>query len=193
MRIFAALPLPAPVSAAIRDSFAHARSLAPKIRWVGAEGMHVTLHFFGEIADSSVGEIKRLFDDPALQVPAIPARLGPLGRFPARGQPRVLWVGLDGAGEAMRDFYDVFTLKLSPLIRPGGPLQDWSPDERGFTPHVTVARSGSAPLSESWTQSTTIPPLEFLISECVLFQSLLGSGGARYVAQARIPFKEGRA
>ena len=117
-----------------------------------------------------------LFDDPELRRTAIAAQLGDVGFFPPSGNPRVLWVGLAKGVDEMTDFYRAFTAKLEALRRPGGPLAAWSPDRRGFAPHVTVARSGSVPLSPHWAEVVKVPAQEFLVRECVLFQSMLGSG-----------------
>ncbi|MGA2378396.1 MAG: RNA 2',3'-cyclic phosphodiesterase [Spirochaetia bacterium] len=191
MRVFAALPLPAAVAAGIGSAFSSARTLAPKARWVSPEGMHLTLHFFGEIPEEKISGFSPLFDDPELRTPAIRTRLGEPGFFPPSGRPRVLWIGLQEGAEEMRAFWKLFTEKLQPLRRSDGPLCEWSPDGRGFTPHVTVARSGSTPFSAHWAQAVKIPSGEFLITECVLFQSLLGAGGAQYLPLRTIPFERG--
>jgi 2'-5' RNA ligase len=193
MRVFAALPLPPLASAAIVDMFSAARTLAPRARWVNKEGMHLTLHFFGEIPDGDIPGFGALFDDPGLRMPAIVARLGPVGFFPSSDSPRVLWIGLDKGVEQMREFYNAFTVKLDRLRRPEGPLRGWQPDKRGFVPHVTVARSGSMPLSVHWAEVVKVPSEEFLVTECVLFQSVLGNGPARYVPLKTVSFREGAA
>jgi RNA 2',3'-cyclic 3'-phosphodiesterase len=193
MRLFAALPLPAETSAALLAAFSPARALAPKVRWVAAEGMHLTLHFFGEIAEEAVQGFSGLFDDPELRRSAIVTQLGPVGFFPSSGSPRVLWIGLQKGIEEMRDFYEAFTGKLDALRGSGGPLHEWSPDRRGFAPHVTIARAGSTPLSTHWADVVNVPSQEFLVTGCVLFQSILGTGGARYVPLKTIAFQRGDA
>ncbi len=193
MRVFAAFALPADVSAGIRGAFSHARTLASKVRWVPDEGMHVTLHFFGEVPEDRIPGFSAVFEDPELQRPVIRARLGAVGFFPPSGSPRVLWVGLqEGAGE-MNAFWKLFTEKLQQLRRADGPLGGWAPDGRGFFAHITVARSGSTPLDAQWARDVRVPPDEFMISGCVLFQSLLGSGGAKYVPLKTVHFTGGAA
>jgi len=193
VRVFAALPLPAPVSAGIGSAFSSARTLAPKVRWVPPEGMHLTLHFFGEIPEEKIPGFAPVFGDPELRRPAIRARLGQPDFFPPAGSPRVLWIGMQEGVEEMRAFWKLLTEKLEPLRQAGGPLVEWSPDGRGFTPHVTVARSGSTPLGTHLAQAAAVPSGEFLIAECVLFQSLLGAGGAHYIPLMKIPFERGTA
>jgi 2'-5' RNA ligase len=187
MRVFAALAVPPAVSAGIMSAFARPRSLAPKVKWVAADNMHLTLHFFGDIPDAEVDGFSPVFADPALRRAPIRARLGKAGFFPPSGTPKVLWVGLQHGVEEMRSFLAVLTERLQPL-RAGGPLRQWSPDARGFSPHITVARPGAAPLSPRWAEEAEVPAEEFLVSECILFQSLLGSAGARYVPLQKITF-----
>ena len=183
MRVFSALPLPPAAIAGIESSFSSLRQLYPRLRWVGAQGLHVTLHFFGELPDASVAAVRRVLEDPALQRLPIPARLGKVGQFPARGSPRVIWVGLEKGQEEMEAYWRLFEEKIAPL--------GFAPDERGFTPHVTIARAGSVALESGWGAGTVIPSEDFFVRECVLFQSVLGRGAAEYVPLKRIAFEKG--
>jgi 2'-5' RNA ligase len=89
-------------------------------------------------------------------------------------------VGIDRGEEEMRSYGKLFEEKIAPL--------GFLPDARGFTPHVTIARSGSVLLESGWGAGIAIPPVDFLLQECVLFQSVLGRGGAEYVPLQRIAF-----
>ncbi len=188
MRLFAALELPEAARAGIADAFSRLRTLAPRVKWVSPESMHLTLHFFGEVAEAEVGAFSPVFEDAGLRVPAIRFQLGPAGFFPPGGAPKVLWVGIARGVEEMRAFWDRFTEKLQALRSGNGPLRQWSPDSRGFSPHITVARAGTAPLSREWAAQVTVPAAEHRVERCVLFQSILGPGGARYVPLKAIPF-----
>ena len=183
MRVFSALPLPPAAIAGIESSFSSLRQLYPRLRWVGAQGLHVTLHFFGELPDASVEAVRHVLEDPALQRPPIPARLGKVGQFPAKGSPRVIWVGLEKGNEEMDAYWRLFEDKIAPL--------GFVPDERGFTPHVTIARAGSVVLESGWAAATVVPSDDFFVRECVLFQSILGRGEAEYVPLKRIVFEKG--
>jgi 2'-5' RNA ligase len=164
----------------LEEALAPARRVSPGLRWISAGGFHVTLHFFGEVQEPGVAALQRVFDDPDLRVPALSLRLGSMGQFPPRGSPRVLWVGFDQGVDVMRSYWDLFEKKVSPL--------GWAPDERGFSPHVTVARAGRAGGSGEEV-NVEPPPIDFLMEECVLFQSMLGRAGAQYLALKRIPLK----
>ena len=181
MRVFAALPLPQAATAALDAALAPVRQLHPRVRWVSAKGLHATLHFFGEVSDEQRARLQALFDGAGeLQRLRIRARLGALGQFPPRGNPRVLWAGIDRGAEEMTEYWNLFESKIAPL--------GWSPDPRGFTPHITVARAGSIPLESGWDAGVRLPALDFFVEECVLFQSILGRAGAEYVPLARIAF-----
>jgi 2'-5' RNA ligase len=181
VRVFAALPLPPAVIAGLESSFSPSRQLYPRLRWTGIQGLHVTLHFFGELPDASVDTVRRVMEDPSLRGQPGPARLGKVGQFPARGSPRVIWVGFEKGQEEMGAYGRLFEEKIAPL--------GFVPDERGFTPHVTIARAGSVSLENGWGAATVVPSDDFFVQECVLFQSILGRGGAEYVPLARIPFE----
>jgi RNA 2',3'-cyclic 3'-phosphodiesterase len=182
VRVFSALPLPRIAIAGIDSSFSAMRQLYPRLRWVGAQGFHFTLHFFGEITEDSVEALRRVLDDPALRRPPIPARLGPVGQFPPRGSPRVIWVGVEKGAQEMSSYWRLFEEKIAPLGFP--------PDARGFTPHVTVARAGGLTLDNGWGAGIEAPVVDFLLEECVLFQSVLGKGGAEYIPLKRISFEK---
>jgi len=193
VRLFAALELPAVVREGIAAAFSHTRTLAPGAKWVATAAMHLTLHFFGEVSEPSVPQLLPTFDNPSLQVPSIQAVLGKPGFFPGGGAPKVLWVGIAVGTEEMQRFWSRFTDALQGLRVDGGPLEGWSPDPRGFSPHITVARSGAVPLSRELADQVTVPPVEFQVEKCVLFQSILGPAGPKYIPLKIVQFAAGPA
>jgi 2'-5' RNA ligase len=181
VRVFAALPLPAGAAAELAAALEPLRRLYPRIRWVPAQGLHATLHFFGEVPEENAAALQRLLGESReLRRECIPARLGRLGQFPPRGSPRVMWAGIDSGAEQLKDYWSTFEETIAPL--------GWSPDPRGFTPHVTVARAGTVALQSGWEAGVQFSAIEFLVEECVLFQSILGRAGAEYVPLTRIAF-----
>ena len=173
------------MAAAAENALAPVRRLYPRLRWVPAGGLHVTLHFFGDVPDTEVAVLRRLFGEPGLCRPAIAARLGRLGQFPPRGKPRVLWAGLEKGGDEMKSYWDLLEKKLAPL--------GFTADARGFSPHITVARAGSTPVEGGWDAGVEMPAGDFFVAECVLFQSILGREGSEYVSLERITFERAKA
>ncbi len=191
MRLFAGLPLPSDIAEGLVHALASARQRAPRARWVPAENLHVTLRFFGDVDDAARAALEAVFDSGELRRPTISCRLGAAGQFPLRGAPRVLWVGLETGAAESHAFWESLRRLLAPLQEKGAPLETLPRDERDFAPHVTVARVGHAPIREDWAEGVAVPHADFQLSECVLFQSLLGREGARYVPQKRVQLVKG--
>ncbi len=183
MRVFAALPLPPAAVDSISAIVAPIKKRHPGLKWVAESAYHLTLHFFGEADDAALSSLGRVFEEPRLKRPVLDTRLGPLGQFPPRGTPRVLWISLADEEGRLRSYWELFESAVAPL--------GWEKDRRGFTPHVTLARTNGEHGASGWDAGVEIPETVFSISECVLFQSLLGRGGAQYVPLRRISFDGG--
>jgi len=106
----------------------------PGARWVEPEQVHLTIRFIGEVEEPVFEEIR----DGLGSVRAAPfeVALRGVGHFPPRGQPRVLWAGVEpSAGlKLLRQRID------SVLARVG-----LEPERRKFAPHVTLARLRGTP------------------------------------------------
>jgi 2'-5' RNA ligase len=153
--------------------------------------LHVTLRFFGDLDDAACAALSEVMNRSELRCPAISCTLGAGGQFPPRGNPKVLWVGLERGAAEVHALWEILSRLLAPLSETGGPLQGLSHEDRGFIPHVTVARAGNALIRPGWTEGVMIPSADFVIGECVLYQSLLGSEGARYFPMKRVAFVRG--
>ena len=100
------------------------------IKVVEKENLHFTVKFLGEIPDSVVDEVDKRIGALALQRMEVDVR--GLGAFPDVRRPRVVW-----AGVAPHD--------VAPVSKSGQQVIDalegvGKSDERGFSPHITVAR-----------------------------------------------------
>jgi 2'-5' RNA ligase len=185
VRVFAALPLPVPAVDEVGRLVAPLRKTHPGLRWVSPSAYHLTLHFFGEVEGEALTALRRVFADPRLKRSAITAKLGPLGQFPPGGNPRVVWIGLREDGGGLQEYWALFQSIIFPL--------GWEPERRGFTPHVTLARNSNARVSPGWESGSVLPENPFSINQCVLFQSILGRGGAEYVPLEKVTFDGGAA
>ena len=58
-------------------------------------------------------------------------------------------------------------------------------DPRGFSPHITLARNASTVMEREWGDGVPVPGMDFIFSEIVLYQSILGPAGAEYVPLRR--------
>ena len=195
-RVFLAVPLAEPVRAAVAGLIGE---LAPErwpLRWVAAEGAHLTLHFLGELPRERV-ELLRLGLPSVVAAQAeFDLRTGNLGVFPNIRQPRVLWLGLYGPTHRLETLHAALGARLRAL---GVPVE-----EERFHPHVTLGRlrdaaPGEVPLrhlSEAIRQRLADPATGVLagppaipvpVREVHLVRSHLGPGGARYETVGRFP------
>jgi 2'-5' RNA ligase len=101
------------------------------VRTVRPEQLHLTLRFLGDTDESKVGPLEELIGRAVEGVPPFRISFDGVGAFPNARNPRVVWIGLEGA---------------EPLVGIARRLEDgvvelgWNPEKRGFRPHATVAR-----------------------------------------------------
>jgi RNA 2',3'-cyclic 3'-phosphodiesterase len=191
MRLFVALDIEQEVRGQIRLFMEKIRGLAPDVRWVSAESLHVTLKFIGEQPDANVSKIEHAFR--AISVKPFHISFRGSGFFPAEKSARVFWIGIE-VEPALAELAAQVEQALVPL--------GIEAEKRAFSPHLTLARAGSgsgAPgrqrgdkanrrFSTLQAKLSTLPAPEFgtmNASEFFLYRSQLSSHGAQYTKIAR--------
>ncbi len=177
MRIFIALDIPGEIRARISEFMERARAHAPEAHWARPEGVHVTLKFVGEVSDAKVEEIKSAL--ATIQAEPFHVSFAGAGFFPTPRSPRVFWIGVEGGGAlaGLAAAIDSATHELG-IAR----------EDRAYSPHLTLARSGTGPGA-----AQLLRPLQHLLQaegalhfgtmtarEFFLYRSELQKGGARY-------------
>ncbi|BDG09263.1 RNA 2',3'-cyclic phosphodiesterase [Anaeromyxobacter paludicola] len=180
LRLFVALDLPAPVREDLRAFQAALRreagAQAADVRWVDPDSVHLTLQFLGAVPEERRGEVEAAVAAAAAQAAPATLRLAGAGAFPSPSRPRVLWAGVAGEVEPLRGLVAALGAGLAPLGYP--------PEERRFSPHLTLGRArdprgarGLAPLLSRAPPPSSAP---WRAEEVTLFRSHLSPGGARY-------------
>lgn len=181
MRLFLAAELPGSVRRCVGDLQTRLRDELKGWRWVRPEGIHLTLRFLGEVDDQLDERARGAWRDVARG--CAPFRLGVrgVGRFPDRGRPRVLWVGLEEIepGEGLARL-------VADLERNAREL-GWQPEKRPFRPHLTLARGLRGARPDEPPEGARVPAAEGWVRRLVLFRSRLDRSGARYTALASFP------
>jgi len=107
---------------------------------------------------------------------AFPLRAKALGCFPHPARPRVLWVGLDDPRQALENLNERLMAALTPL--------GFSPEDRPFHPHLTLARIQNVRRSSQLLSMLQMYQNrdfgEFLVTQMHLVQSQLQHGGSLY-------------
>jgi 2'-5' RNA ligase len=174
IRSFIAVDLSAPVRAALqrlRDQFAQLRC---EVRWVRVEGVHVTLKFLGWVEPARLERIRMTLAAAAAGQPALRVRARGLGAFPNLRRPRVLWVGLEGAGLS----------RLAACVEEAMSRLDFEPEKRGFTPHITLGRvngmRGWSNVEELFKAHLSDDFGECIVDAVTIYRSTLHPDGAVY-------------
>jgi 2'-5' RNA ligase len=174
VRCFVALDLPTPVcnhlikvSAPLRERY--------DVRWVPREQMQLTLLFGGDMEPQNVNALTDIVD--RLELPAISLSLTAFGAFPPRGLPHVVWAGLDGDVEVIRELQQTLTEQAEPL--------GVTPEKRAFTPHVTLGRVQGqfgllAMIDQMKELSEDLNPKPFAPTGLTLYRSTLTPKGPFY-------------
>ncbi|HJV36809.1 RNA 2',3'-cyclic phosphodiesterase [Geomonas sp.] len=175
IRLFVAIDLPDPVKAPLHGL---SREL-PHASWVKLEQLHLTLRFIGEVSKQTLSAIADALQ--RVRFARFPLTLCGVGHFPPRSHPRVLWVGMEGCGPLIALQQEV---ELA-LIDAGIP-----PEERPFSPHITLARlketAPSAVLQFEKSHAALSCPT-FEVGEFILYSSVLTRQGAIHTREAVYP------
>lgn len=178
MRLFVALDLPEN----IKDKLHSFEDKALKgARWTSAEQWHITLHFIGESDDVEIRDALATINAEAFVL-----KLSGVGTFPERGQPNVLWLGID-VPSALKTLHQV----LGEALKTTG----FVPEKRPYSPHLTLARfKETKPYSASMTaylqKYARFETDSFPIRAFSLYQSELLKSGAVYTLRESFPLIE---
>lgn len=171
LRLFTAVRVPRRQLERLHEAVAELGSLGGA-RWVPLENQHVTLNFLGWVAAGSLPEVVAAADSVAES--AAPARVSieGLGAFPDERRARVLWAGIvDPDGLLPR-----LARGLGEALRPLG----HEPEDRAYTPHLTLARLETPRPLPRPLPALPDPPGTFDVDRVTLFRSRLSTAGARY-------------
>ncbi len=150
-----------------------------KIKWTPEKNLHLTLKFLGDVHTWEISSLQQMLRNTANQARSFSTNVNRLGAFPSVNNPRIIWAGLSETGELIR---------LARAIEEGSRKLGYEPEEKPFTPHLTlgrvrpeITRQEQNILSNSLrtVSSTAIPPIK--IVSVTLFQSILKPGGAEYI------------
>ncbi len=186
LRLFVALAFPDEVRAELRRAADAMRAFAPHgTRWANVDGAHLTLRFIGSTPPDAAPALGEAVVRAADGVAPFELSLADAGVFPERGAPRVLWVGVGGAVDALTGLRDNLENALAAAGIPN--------EERSFAPHVTLARvNARLPRDESQALRESVAaldvrPIPLAVEEVGLYHSDLLPTGAVYTRLAVAP------
>jgi 2'-5' RNA ligase len=125
-RLFVAIDLPD----ATRQLLA---ALDPDIRgarWIDPGQMHLTLGFFNDVPDDIDLALREKLS--AIEFGAFFLPIGGVGTFPAKGAPKIIWIGV---GKAHPHLFQIYKRVQEAALAAG-----LEPELRPWHPHITIAR-----------------------------------------------------
>jgi 2'-5' RNA ligase len=184
MRTFVAIDIPDEIRSRIEVLIATLRRVPANVRWSRPEALHITLKFLGEIPAENVDTVKLALHSLPDADP-VTIRIAGAGFFPSERTPRVLWLGIE-SGPELGTVAAAIEQRLVPLGVP--------PDERPFSPHLTLGRiraaNGMALLRDILSRQGALSMGSFTASEFFLYESQLAPGGSIYRKLARFSLSQ---
>lgn len=185
MRLFIAIEIPDEIRNVLMAFLNELRGTAPKAKWVRAENLHVTLKFLGATAPEKLSTIQNallLIHDKN----PVTLNFRGLGFFPNERRPRVFWVGME-ASDNLKTLAEMIDREMHKL--------GFSPENRPFAPHLTLARlepPGLPPHLGIEVKNNVAREFgSHTAREFHLIESKLKGTGAEYTTLQSVPFVAG--
>ena len=180
-RCFVAIELPTDIRKRLIEHIARLRNSVPEVRasWIREENLHLTLKFLGDIPVTRVAALSNAAQR-ARTVDKFELIIGGCGTFPPRGQPRVLWIGIeDSSGKLSR---------LHQALEDQCATVGFDREQRPLHPHLTIARlrqpQGSRRLAELHKEFG-FRAESVVVSELSVIRSELRSEGSKHTVISR--------
>jgi RNA 2',3'-cyclic 3'-phosphodiesterase len=189
VRSFVAIEIPVEIQKSIAQSTAGMRqTLAkPLVRWVSENNIHLTLKFLGDVSPANLERLADGLKAEAATLAGFSISVGGVGAFPNPKRARVIWIGLEvpPALAALQRGVEAAAAQLG-----------YAPEERPFSPHLTIGRVGqnvsSAELQKvrAALEGTSVGPLGTVqVTAIHIFKSDLQPSGSVYTHLYALPLK----
>jgi 2'-5' RNA ligase len=182
-RLCVAVRLRREATPAVADVVERIRAGEPEgrgVRWVRLDGLHLTLRFLGPTPEDRVPVLAEAVADVARDGEPFPITIRGAGSFPPTGRPRTIWLDIrDGVENLER-----LATRLDDRLADAG----WERERRPFRAHLTLARADGVRAGPATVAALTAAAadlaIESPIDRLILFETITGSGRARYVERA---------
>ncbi|MGE5606581.1 MAG: RNA 2',3'-cyclic phosphodiesterase [Bacteroidota bacterium] len=172
MRLFIAVWLAEKMKDEVVRYINIAREQIPGFKWSVPEQLHFTLRFLGETPENEINSLNEALENVTRGFTPFELRLGKPGRFPERGNPRILWIGLS---KGDKELGNLAGLVEAACAQAGFPAAD-----RPFKPHLTLARAKEGERVLKTLDPTVSWQTGTLVTGFSLVESRLQPGGAVY-------------
>ncbi|MFC1968885.1 RNA 2',3'-cyclic phosphodiesterase [Chloroflexota bacterium] len=102
------------------------------IKWVSPQAIHLTLKFLGNVSADKIPSLTKAIEASARGIPPFRLEISGVGAFPNLKRTQVVWVGMGGEIDVLRQLQHSVESHLAPL--------GFAPEKREFSAHLTLAR-----------------------------------------------------
>ncbi len=188
IRAFIAIEIPTPLQQEMNKVIQQfQRASIRGVRWVAANNLHLTLKFLGDTHPDRLSQLGNQLKYLAGQTLPFECAIGGLGAFPNIRKPRVIWMGLE-IPQTLRQLQKEIEAEAAKIGCP--------PEERDFSPHLTLGRVGQNSTAQElqalsqYLSQTQIPEIgKFTAQGITLFRSDLRPTGSIYTPLFHADFK----
>ena len=174
-RLFIALNLPQEVKNAINDFTNKLKKTHKEIRWISSEGLHITLHFLGELNEQEEDEIKISLQSLDNQFKEMEFETGKISAFPNINNPRVVYLACKQInGNSIEKLQKLIGFNL---VKAGTKI-----DKRKWGPHITIGRVKEQTILDLKTE---FEKTKFKIASFEIMEAFLKPTGAEYKEVAK--------
>lgn len=174
-RLFIAIPLGGEALSHLADLLRDAPEVSG-VKWTRVVQLHLTLLFMGPTPEKRIPELTATLRDLSARHQAFQLSLAGWGAFPVPSKPKVLFANVGGRTDALGRLASDVRLSIGPS------------EEGKFQAHVTLGRvhekKEAGPALQFLEQEKNGLTGSFPADRLVLFESLLGPAGARYIERA---------
>jgi len=132
IRTFIALEISNVIRNQITNIQKHLMNKGAELRWIKNDNIHLTLRFLGEIDNKNHDKIFEAMNNAAEDTRSLNLSLTGLGMFPDENHPTVIWVGIGGEVEELRQMAEKCDYYLT--------VKGFEIKKRHFRPHITIGR-----------------------------------------------------
>ena len=180
IRVFIGVELSSNIRERISSLQQHLKKILPAMNWVHSESIHLTLKFLGYVEPSQISQLLSILKTLSKKHTPFSIEIQGVGVFPQIKHPRIFWAGVRGKTQVLQEL----VLDIEAALEPLG----FSPEEKSFHPHLTLARikRENATVGTALIKNGIFDNKQELgiltVDRLTLFQSDLDSSGATYTS-----------
>ncbi len=132
IRTFVAVLIAEDLKQKIAEVQGEVKKLAPDVKWVAPENLHVTLKFLGDVREDEIASLSAVVEDAVRGYPTFELSVSGLGAFPSPARARVVWVGIQNGAEKL--------IELASVVDDALAGAGFEKESKAFKSHITIGR-----------------------------------------------------